>query len=274
MKTLLENKMALAGFVLLCSMLFLALAGPLVYSVSPYDVILERNLSGPAWEHPLGCDQLGRDILARIFQGTRISLSIGLIVTAVSLILGTSLGLFAAYKGGWTDTLFTWLFDTAMAIPGLLLAIAIIAVLGPDTTNLIIALCAMGWVGYARLARGLTLKTMSEEYIAAAKVSGAKDGRIMFVHILPNIAGPLIIQGTIGMAGVIITESTLSFLGLSGEVDSASWGSMLNDGLGYILVAPHLTIFPGLAIIVTVLALNFIGDGLRDKLDPRNDIYS
>ena len=274
MKTLLENKMAFAGMILLGLMLLLALVGPVVYSIDPYQVVLDRSLDGPEGGHPLGFDQLGRDILARVFQGSRVSLTIGLVVTVISLLLGTSLGLLAAYKGGWTDSLFTWLFDTAMAIPGLLLAIGIIAVLGPNTTNLVIALCVMGWVGYARLARGLTLKTMSEEYIAAARVSGCGDVRIMFVHILPNIAGPLIIQGTIGMAGVIITESTLSFLGLSGEVDSASWGSMLNDGLGYILVAPHLTIFPGLAIIVTVLSLNFLGDGLRDKLDPRNDTYS
>lgn len=274
MNTLLQNKMAFAGLLLLMLMVTLAVFGPVVYAVSPYEISLEQSLADPATDSPLGCDQLGRDILARIFQGTRVSLAIGLIVTAFSLVAGTALGVFAAYKGGWTDSIFTWIFDTAMAIPGLLLAIGIIAVLGPDTKNLIIALCVMGWVGYARLARGLTLKTISEEYIAAARISGVSHGRIMLVHILPNIAGPLIIQGTIGMAGVIITESTLSFLGLSGEVDSASWGSMLNDGLGYILVAPHLTIFPGIAIIITVLALNFLGDGLRDKLDPRNDSFS
>ena len=162
-----------------------------------------------------------------------------------------------------------WLFDTALAVPGLLLAIAVIAVLGPSFTNLVIALCVMGWVGYARLARGLILRAKENDYVAAARLSGASGSRIAVVHILPNIAGPLVVQAAIGMAGVIITEATLSFLGLGGEVDSPSWGAMLNDGLGYLLVAPHLTIFPGVAIAVTVLALNTLGDGLQERFDPR-----
>lgn len=263
------NKLATAGAILLLAIVVIALVGPLLVPYSPTTISLPTLLESPSSQHLFGTDQLGRDILARVIHGAQISLGIGLLVTAISLVLGTLLGLLAGYSGGALDLFFVWLFDTALAIPGLLLAIAIIAVLGPSTLNLIIALSVMGWVGYARLARGLTLRAREVDYVAAAQVSGAGNMRILMVHILPNIAGPLIVQATIGMAGVIITESTLSFLGLAGEVDAPSWGAMLNDGLGYILVAPHLTIFPGIAIALAVLALNFLGDGLRDRFDPR-----
>ena len=262
------NRLAVAGAVVLFVVAAVAVFGPL-FVASPVEINLPEHLDGPSPSHPLGCDQLGRDILARVVYGAGISLLIGLLVTAVSLLVGTALGLLAGYRGGKTELLMNWLFDTALAVPGLLLAIAVIAVLGPSFTNLVIALCVMGWVGYARLARGLILRAKENDYVAAARLSGASGSRIAVVHILPNIAGPLVVQAAIGMAGVIITEATLSFLGLGGEVDSPSWGAMLNDGLGYLLVAPHLTIFPGLAIAVTVLALNTLGDGLQERFDPR-----
>jgi peptide/nickel transport system permease protein len=205
-----------------------------------------------------------------VIHGARISLLIGLIVTVVSVTVGTLLGMAAGYRGGLADLLLTWLFDTALAIPGLLLAIGVIAILGPSFLNLIIALCAMGWVGYARLARGLTLRAKESDYVSAAQVGGLSGWRILVFHILPNITGPLLVQATLGMAGVIITESTLSFLGLGGEIGAPSWGAMLNDGLGYLLVAPHLTVFPGAAIALTVLALNFMGDGLQERFNPRS----
>jgi peptide/nickel transport system permease protein len=263
------NRLATIGAALLALVTVIALAGPLVFPVSPLAIDLPAALHAPDGAHPFGTDQLGRDILARAIHGARISLGIGLVVTLINLVTGTALGLFAGWRGGLVDLCCVWLFDTFLAVPGLLLAIGVVAVLGPSSVNLVIALCVMGWVGYARLARALTLRTREEEYIAAARTTGISGRRIALVHILPNIAGPLIVQATIGMAGVILTESTLSFLGLGGEVDAPSWGAMLNDGLGFILTAPHLTIFPGIAIAITVLALNFLGDGLRDRLDPQ-----
>lgn len=270
MRLLGDNRLAGAGAIILTLVALAAIAGPIVYPVSPLAIDLSRNLEPPSANHLLGSDQLGRDILARVIHGARISIVIGLLVTAFCLTVGTMLGLLAGYRGGWVDLLLNWLFDTALAIPGLLLAIGVIAVLGPSFINLVIALCAMGWVGYARVTRGLTIRERESGYVAAAKVSGLSGARIMFVHILPNISGPLLVQATIGIAGIIITEATLSFLGLGGEIDAPSWGAMLNDGLGYLLVSPHLTIFPGMAIALTVLALNFLGDGLRDRFDPRD----
>ncbi len=272
MRPLGSNRLAQAGAWLLLAVVAVAALGPLAVGASPLAIDLPRALSSSLAAHPFGCDQLGRDILARVVAGARVSLAVGLLVTAVSLAVGTALGMTAGFRGGWVDLLLGWLFDTVLAVPGLLLAIAVLAVLGPSYVNLVIALCAMGWVGYARLARGLTLRERESDYVAAARVGGVSGGRIMLVHILPNIGGPLLVQATIGMAGVIITESTLSFLGLGGEVDAPSWGAMLNDGLAYLLVAPHLTIFPGTAIALTVLALNFMGDGLRDRLDPRGGV--
>lgn len=264
------NRLATFGAALLALVAIIALAGPLLFPVSPLTIDLPAALHTPDGAHPFGTDQLGRDILARAIHGARISLGIGLVVTLINLVTGTALGLFAGWRGGFIDLCCVWLFDTFLAVPGLLLAIGVVAVIGPSSVNLVIALCVMGWVGYARLARALTLRTREEEYIAAARTTGISGRRIALVHILPNIAGPLIVQATIGMAGVILTESTLSFLGLGGEVDAPSWGAMLNDGLGFILTAPHLTIFPGIAIAITVLALNFLGDGLRDRLDPQH----
>lgn len=264
-----ENRLAGIGAILLIAIALIAIFGPFFLAISPLKIDLPKGLAPPSFDHLMGCDQLGRDIFARTIHGARISLSIGLVVTVVGLCIGTLLGMIAGYSRGLVDLLFIWVFDTALAIPGLLLAIAVIAVLGPSSINLIIALCIMGWVGYARLARGLTIRARESDYVAAAKIAGVSDLRILVRHILPNIAGPLIVQAALGMAGVIIIESTLSFLGLGGSVDAPSWGAMLNDGLSYILVAPHLTIFPGLAIALTVLSLNFLGDGLRDYLDPR-----
>jgi peptide/nickel transport system permease protein len=263
------NRLAQAGAVLLIVVVAAAAVAPFLLPVSPLEIDLNSRLLGPTLGHPFGCDQLGRDILARVLHGARVSLAIGLLVTAVSLTIGTALGMIAAFRGGVVDLAMNWLFDVALAIPGLLLAIGVVAVLGPSVINLVIALCAMGWVGYARLARALTLRARESDYVAAARLSGISAPRMLAVHILPNIAAPLMVQATLGMAGVIITESTLSFLGLGGDIDAPSWGAMLNDGLAYLLSSPHLTIFPGAAIAVTVLALNFLGDGLQETLNPR-----
>jgi len=234
------------------------------------EIQLDQRFAGPGEAGMFGSDQLGRDILTRVLQGGAISLGIGFLVTIISLIIGTTLGVISGYAGGALDMIFVWLFDTFISIPGLLMAIAFVAVLGPGMINIIVALSIMGWVGFARLARAMTLRVRNEEYIAAARSTGISTGRVIGVHLLPNIAGPLLVQAAIAMAGVIIVESTLSFLGLAGDTDLPSWGGMLNDGIGYILVAPHLTIFPGVAIMMAVLSLNIISDGLRDRLDPRS----
>jgi len=230
---------------------------------------LDQRFAAPGEGGLFGSDQLGRDILTRVLQGGAISLGIGFLVTLISLIIGTTLGIISGYAGGLIDMIFVWLFDTFISIPGLLMTIAFVAVLGPGLPNIIAALSIMGWVGFARLARAMTLRVRSEEYILAARSTGISHGRVIRVHLLPNIAGPLLEQAAIAMAGVIIVESTLSFLGLAGDTDLPSWGGMLNDGMGYLLVAPHLTIFPGVAIMLAVLSLNIISDGIRDRLDPR-----
>lgn len=256
-----------AGAAVLSLLIVLSLAGLVLHMPQAQEISLESRFQSPGAEALFGTDQLGRDIFARVLQGGIVSLGIGFFVTLISLLVGTVLGVISGYYGGWLDMAFVWIFDTFISIPGLLLAIALVAVLGPGIFNIVIALSLMGWVGFARLARGMTLKVRSEEYIAAAEAGGIAGGRLLFVHILPNVAGPLLVQAAISVAGVIIVESTLSFLGLSGEMALPSWGGMLNDGMGYLLIAPHLTVFPGLAIMLAVLSLNFISDGLRDRLD-------
>lgn len=257
------------GVVVIVALLAISIIGLLIPTPQASTIDLSKRFADPGGQDWFGSDQLGRDVFTRVLQGGAISLSIGFLVTVVSLILGTILGVISGYYGGWIDLLFVWLFDTFISIPGLLLAIAFVAVLGPGMINIVIALSIMGWVGFARLARAMTLKIRSEEYIAAALASGLPTHRILVVHLLPNISGPLLVQATVFTAGVIIVESTLSFLGLAGETNLPSWGGMLNDGMGYLLVAPHLTIFPGIAIMLAVLSLNFISDGLRDRLDKR-----
>lgn len=257
------------GLAMLFMVIITSLAGVILPLPEAEQIVLSQRFDSPNASHLFGNDQLGRDIFARVLRGGGVSLGIGLLVTAISLTIGTAIGVLSGYLGGWFDMVFVWIFDTFIAIPGLLLAIAFVAVLGPGTGNIIIALSVMGWVGFARLARGMTLKVKSEDYILAAEASGISLVRLLRVHVLPNLAGPLLVQAAIAVAGVIIVESTLSFLGLSGEMGLPSWGAMLNDGMGYLLVAPHLTIFPGVAIMITVLSLNIISDGLRDLLDAR-----
>jgi peptide/nickel transport system permease protein len=247
-----------------------AIAGPVLSPFDPSSQDLALRLARPSLEHPFGLDELGRDILARILAGARISFAVGLTVVSVSAVLGTLLGAVAGYFGGLLDDVISRVVDTLLAFPGLLLAIALVAVLGPSLGNVLFALAIIGWVGYARLVRGQVLRAREFEFVQAARALGAGAGRVLWQHVIPTAMPAVLVQATLGMAGAIIGEAALSFLGLGVQPPTPSWGTMLNGGRAHILDAPHLTVFPGLAIALLVLGFNFVGDGLRDLADPKS----
>jgi peptide/nickel transport system permease protein len=257
------------GAVIVAVMALAAIVGP---SLSPYDPAAQElplRLAGPSAGHPFGLDELGRDILARVLAGARISFFVALAVVSVSSLVGTLLGAVAGYFGGIVDDLISRVIDTLLAFPGILLAIALVAVLGPSLRNVLFALTAIGWVGYARLVRGQVLRAREFEYVRAAQALGAPTVRVLLLHIIPTAMPAVVVQATLGMAGAIIGEAALSFLGLGVQPPTPSWGTMLNGGRAHLLDAPHLTLFPGLAIALLVLGFNFVGDGLRDLADPK-----
>lgn len=256
------------GAAIVLTALLAALIGPLVTPFDPSDQELALRLEGPTGLHWFGLDELGRDIFARILSGARISLMVGLIVVGVSATVGILMGSIAGYFGGRVDEGISRVIDILLAFPGLLLAIALVAVLGPSLTNVIIALTLIGWVGYARLVRGQVLRAREFEFVQAARALGASTPRILVRHIVPSVLPAVTVQATLGMAGAILAEASLSFLGLGVQPPTPSWGTMLSYGKAHLLEAPHLTVFPGLAIAVLVLGFNFLGDGLRDALDP------
>ena len=241
--------------------------------LAPYDparLDLAHRLLAPGAGHWFGTDELGRDILSRTLYGGRISLAVSISVVGISLAVGLLAGLASGFYGGWTDTLLNiYVTNAFLALPGILLAIAFVAFLGPGIVNLVLALSISGWVGYARLVRAQVMAVKEREFIEAARALGATDIRVVLRHVLPNIMQPVLVQAAIGMAGAILAEATLSFLGLGVPPPVPSWGSMLNDGRSHLFDAPHLVIFPALAVMLAVLAFNFIGDALRDYLDPR-----
>lgn len=259
------------GATVVALTLLAAVVGPWVTPWDPSTQQLALRLAVPSLAHPFGLDELGRDILARVLAGARISFLVGMTVVAVSATVGTVLGAVAGYAGGRVDDVISRVVDTLMAFPGLLLAIALVAVLGPSLVNVLVALTIIGWVGYARLVRGQVMKVRELEYVHAARALGAGTTRILLKHVIPAALPAVVVQATIGMAGAIIGEASLSFLGLGVQPPTPSWGTMLNGGRAHILDAPHLTLFPGLAIVLLVLGLNFLGDGLRDRIDPRQD---
>jgi peptide/nickel transport system permease protein len=246
-----------------------AVVGPWLVPHDPAAQNLPLRLTGPSLTHPFGVDELGRDVLARILAGAGISLLVGLIVVGISASVGLLLGSVAGYFGGLIDDAISRLSDVLLAFPGLLLAIALVAVLGPSLVNVVLALSAIGWVAYARLVRGQVLRTRELEYVAAARALGARVPRILWRHLIPSAIPLLVVQSTLGMAAAIIAEASLSFLGLGVQPPTPSWGTMINGGRAHLLDAPHLTVFPGLAIALLVLGFNFLGDGLRDATDPR-----
>jgi peptide/nickel transport system permease protein len=266
-----RNPLALAGAVLVVVFVAFALFAPWLAPKDPAYIDLAGRLARPSWRHLLGTDELGRDILSRVIFGARISMLVGASVVAGSLLLGTLIGSIAGYYGGKIDRFVNVIvMNSFLSFPGILLAIAFVAFMGPGLGNLILALVIGGWVGYARLVRAQVLAAREKEYVEAARALGASDLRVMVRHILPNIMQPVIVQAAIGMAGAVLAEGTMSFLGLGVPPPTASWGSMLNDGRGHLFDAPHLVLFPALAVMLAVLAFNFIGDGLRDYLDPRS----
>jgi peptide/nickel transport system permease protein len=257
------------GTFIVIAAIVAALVGPALCPYDPSAQELARRLEAPSLAHPLGLDELGRDILARLLQGTRISLLVGITVVSVSSTVGMFFGSLAGYFGGRVDDIISRVIDVLMAFPGILLAIALVAVLGPSLINVVLALSIIGWVGYARLVRGQALRAREFEFVQAARASGAGTWRIVTHHILPTAIPAVVVQATLGMAGAIIAEAALSFLGLGVQPPTPSWGTMLDAGRSHLFDAPHLTVFPGLAIATLVLGFNFLGDGLRDRVDPK-----
>jgi len=268
------NALGRWAFVLTVLLVFIALAAPWIAPHDPTAQNLATRLSTPNSAHWLGTDELGRDILARLIYGTRISMFVSVSVVLGGGILGLAIGAIAGYAGGWFDHLINIvLINAFLSFPGILLAIAFAAFLGPGIGKVILALIITGWAGYARLARAQVLQAKEMEYVLAARSLGASHLRILVRHLLPNILQPVLVQATIGMAGAILAESTLSFLGVGVLAPTPSWGAMLNDARGHLFDAPHLVLFPALAVMIAVLAFNLLGDALRDWMDPRMRSY-
>src|SRR5215467_4613350 len=267
------NPLAVIGIVLVIFFIFCAVFAPWMAPLDPAQIDLPNRLSPPSAGHSFGTDELGRDILSRIIWGARISMFVGSSVVAGSLFLGLIIGSLAGYYGGHIDRFVNIvLMNAFLSFPGILIAIAFVAFRGPGIFNLVLALSLGGWVGYARLVRAQVLAVREREFVEAARALGAGDLRILLRHILPNIIQPVIVQAAIGMAGAILAEATMSFLGLGVPPPTASWGAMLNDGRGHLFDAPHLVLFPAAGVMLAVLSFNFIGDALRDLLDPRSRI--
>jgi len=265
-----HNPLAASGVVLVVIFVILATFAPWIAPQDPAHIELPTRLSSPSTVHWFGTDELGRDILSRVIYGSRISMLVGSSVVAVSLTLGLIIGSIAGYYGGRLDRFVNVVVMNAfLSFPGILIAIAFVAFRGPGIFNLVLALSLGGWVGYARLVRAQVLAAREREFVEAARALGASDLRVVVHHILPNIIQPVVVQAAIGMAGAILAEATMSFLGLGVPPPTASWGAMLNDGRAHLFDAPHLVIFPALAVMLAVLSFNFIGDALRDYLDPR-----
>ncbi|PYX92288.1 MAG: peptide ABC transporter permease [Acidobacteria bacterium] len=265
-----SNRLAALGLVMVCVFVLFATLAPWLAPQDPAHIDLPRRLARPSLSHWMGTDELGRDVLSRVIYGARISMLVGTCVVAASLLLGLIFGCIAGYYGGRIDRIFNVVIMNAfLSFPGILLAIAFVAFLGPGLWNLILALSLGGWVGYARLVRAQVLATREREFVEAARALGASDWRVITRHILPNMIQPVIVQAAIGMAGAMLAEATMSFLGLGVPPPVPSWGSMLNDGRTHLFDAPHVVLFPAATVMLAVLAFNFIGDALRDYLDPR-----
>jgi peptide/nickel transport system permease protein len=268
-----HNPLAAVGVVLVAVFVLCALFAPWIAPQDPAHIDLPNRLEAPSSQHLCGTDELGRDILSRLIWGARISMFVGSSVVTGSLLLGLIVGSLAGYYGGRIDRFVNIvLLNAFLSFPGILIAIAFVAFRGPGIFNLVLALSLGGWVGYARLVRAQVLAIREKEFVEAARALGASDLRIVLRHILPNIIQPVIVQAAIGMAGAVLAEATMSFLGLGVPPPTASWGSMLNDARSHLFDAPHLVLFPAATVMLAVLAFNFIGDALRDVLDPRSRI--
>ena len=268
-KKLAKNKAAIAGAIVVITIIILAILAPLIAPYDPRAMDMSKKFQGPSLEHWLGTDDKGRDILSRLVYGSRISLTVGILSTLIGAFVGVVMGIVAGYYGKWIDSLIMRICDVLLAFPGILLALAIVSILGPSTTNTIIAIAIFAIPTFARIVRGSTLSVKKLEYVDAIRAMGSRDIRIIFKHILPNITSPIIVQATLYIASAIITSSALSFLGLGTQPPDPEWGTMLANGRSYMAQAPHLTLFPGLVILLVVIGFNLFGDGLRDALDPK-----
>jgi peptide/nickel transport system permease protein len=264
-----HNPALIVGGAIVTTLSVIAVIGPFVEHADPLAIDLAHAFARPSFAHWLGCDSLGRDVLARILWGARLSLTVAIAVVTFSMIVGSLIGGSAALAGGRIDSVVTRAVDIVMAFPGFLLAIALAAILGPGLADLMIALTAMGWTGYARLVRGEVLSLREREYIAAARALGGDGQRLLLRHLLPGVAGPLAVRATFGIGGIIVAEAALSFLGLGVPAPAPSWGNMLQAGQPFLLVAPYLTMAPGIAIGLAVLGFNLLGDGLAQAIGDR-----
>lgn len=247
-----------------------ALLAPVLAPYAPDRIDLSSELAPPSPAHFFGAGENGIDVLTHVLHGARVSLLVSVFAVALSGLVGVTLGGLAGYSGGWVDEVLMRVVDVLLAFPGILLALFITAVLGPGLSNVVFALSFTGWTGYARLARGQVLTLREREYVQAARALGSGPGRILFHHLLPNAAGPLLVQATFALPGAILAEASLSFLGLGVPPGTPSWGALVDQGTQYLLVAPHVALFPGAALALTVLGFNLLGDALRDALDPRH----
>jgi peptide/nickel transport system permease protein len=267
-----HSKVAMTGFVTLALLAFVALAAPVISPAEPNRIDPRAALQGPSMEHWFGTDQYGRDVLSRVFYGTRISLLVGFISVSIAVVVGTLMGLVSGYYGRWVDTIVMRFVDIMLAFPGILLALALVSILGPSLPNLMIAVGISSVPSYARLVRGSVLAAKENVYVEAARVVGCSDTLIMRRHVLPNVVAPIIVVATLGVAAAILWAAALSFLGLGSQPPTPEWGRMLSEGRNYLREQWWIATFPGLAIMVTVLAMNLLGDGLRDTLDPRQRV--
>ena len=264
-----RSPLTVAGLALIILLALIAILAPFVAPTDPIKQVLITRLKPPSAEHWLGADQLGRDVLSRMIYGARISLLIGTVVVGLASSIGTFVGVIAGYAGGWLDEILMRLTDIFFAFPALILAMAISGALGPSLTNAMIAIAVVSWPVYARLVRAQVLLLREREFVEAARSLGASAERIIWQHILPNTLAPLMVQASFDMGGAILSAAGLSFIGFGAQPPTPEWGVMISEGRNYIATQPWLSLFPGLAILLTVAAFNLIGDGLRDALDPR-----
>jgi len=270
-----KNRLAVAGFYIILILFIISIVF-WIFSVAgfnwphdPNEPHLEERLLEPSWKHPLGTDQLGRDVLSRMLHGARISLSVGFVAVGVAITIGILIGSVAGYSGGFTDTILMRFVDVMMSFPSFFLILTIVAITRPSIWNVMIVIGLTGWTGTARLVRAEFLTLKERDYVVAARALGASSAKIIFRHILPNALAPVLVSATLGIAGAILTEAALSFLGFGVQPPIATWGNIISEGRFYILDAPWLAVFPGMAILVTVLSFNLFGEGLRDAIDPR-----
>lgn len=260
----------MAGAVLMLLLIALAAAAPWIAPAHYADQNLLERLGPPSARHWLGTDDLGRDVLSRLIWGSRISLQVAFVAVSIATFFGTLVGLIAGYFGKWADAVLMRFVDILLCFPTFFLILMVIAFLEPNIANVMIVIGVTSWTGLARLVRGETLSLRERDFILAARALGASNSRVLFVHLLPNVAAPIVVSATLGVGGAILTESALSFLGLGVQPPDPSWGNMLSAGKDYIYFAWWLSVFPGLAILTTVMAFNLLGEGLRDALDPRS----